>query len=197
MLCGQVKMNRRFGETYCSTCKLLHASSLRVLLSDAVLEGDMFFRNVGSILPNNTALYPTRHRTPDHLNYLHDFLNTRRGMPSEPFKHKSTDKSYVESDRIDSHDIRMNFPYRISILYMHTMNIYPSSFWRVVTMVNNTRNFWVSGLYPSSGVWPTTTFRKLDLFPSSGKRGGRGKKTPTQFGPLERANLNHWTTDWD
>jgi hypothetical protein len=30
-----------------------------------------------------------------------------------------------------------------------------------------------------------TTFRKLDLFPSSGERG----ETPTQLGPLERANL--------
>jgi hypothetical protein len=27
----------------------------------------------------------------------------------------------------------------------------------------------------------------MDLFPSSGKE----KKTPTLFGPLERANLNH------
>jgi hypothetical protein len=33
-----------------------------------------------------------------------------------------------------------------------------------------------------------TTFRKLDLFPSSGDR----KETPTLLGPLERANLNHW-----
>jgi hypothetical protein len=33
------------------------------------------------------------------------------------------------------------------------------------------------------------TFRKVDLFPSSGERG----KTPTQLGHLERANLNHWT----
>jgi hypothetical protein len=32
-------------------------------------------------------------------------------------------------------------------------------------------------------------FRKLDLFPSS----GQGGKTPSQLGPLERANLNHWT----
>jgi hypothetical protein len=32
-----------------------------------------------------------------------------------------------------------------------------------------------------------TTFRKLDLLPSSGER---GEKTPTQLGPLERANLN-------
>jgi hypothetical protein len=33
-----------------------------------------------------------------------------------------------------------------------------------------------------------TTFRKLDLFPSSGE-GGRRHSVP-----LERANLNHWTT---
>jgi hypothetical protein len=61
-------------------------------------------------------------------------------------------------------------------------------------MVNNTRNFCVSGLYPSSGVWRNATFRKLVLFPPSGKKGG-GKKTPTQLGPLERSNLNHWTSD--
>jgi hypothetical protein len=53
--------------------------------------------------------------------------------------------------------------------YIHY--IWNTSFWRVVTMVNNTRNFWVSGLYPSSGVWRNMTFRKLDRFPSSGKRG--------------------------
>jgi hypothetical protein len=33
-----------------------------------------------------------------------------------------------------------------------------------------------------------TTLRKLDLFPSSDEG---GEKTPTQLGPLERANLNH------
>jgi hypothetical protein len=32
------------------------------------------------------------------------------------------------------------------------------------------------------------TFRKMGLFPSS-RDGG---KTPTQLGPLDRANLNHW-----
>jgi hypothetical protein len=31
--------------------------------------------------------------------------------------------------------------------------------------------------------------RRLDLFPSSGE----GGKTPTLLGPLERANLKHWT----
>jgi hypothetical protein len=54
-------------------------------------------------------------------------------------------------------------------------------------MVCNAQNYWVSGLCPSSGILNTTekTFRKLDLFPSSGE----GKKTPTLLGPLERANL--------
>jgi hypothetical protein len=33
-------------------------------------------------------------------------------------------------------------------------------------------------------------FRKLDLFPFSGER----KETPTLLGPLERTDLNHWTT---
>jgi hypothetical protein len=45
--------------------------------------------------------------------------------------------------------------------------------------------FWT---FPSSGVLGSRkTFRKLDLFPSSG--GEVGEKTPTQLGPLERANL--------
>jgi hypothetical protein len=36
------------------------------------------------------------------------------------------------------------------------------------------RNYWVFGLFPSSGVFGSrnTTFRKLDLFPSSGEGGG-------------------------
>jgi hypothetical protein len=54
---------------------------------------------------------------------------------------------------------------------------------------------WQAGIY-STGVldfvhrpifWKleNTTFRKLDLFPSSGER----EKTPTRLGPLESANL--------
>jgi hypothetical protein len=35
--------------------------------------------------------------------------------------------------------------------------------------------------------------RKLDLFPSSCEVGGG--VTPTLLGPLERANLNHWTEE--
>jgi hypothetical protein len=34
------------------------------------------------------------------------------------------------------------------------------------------------------------TFRKLDLLPSSGE--GEGEHL---LGPLDRANLNHWTTE--
>jgi hypothetical protein len=35
------------------------------------------------------------------------------------------------------------------------------------------------------------TFQKLDLFLSSDV----GGRTPTQLGPLDRANLNHWFID--
>jgi hypothetical protein len=45
-------------------------------------------------------------------------------------------------------------------------------------MVYNTQNYWVFGLFPSSGILENTTFRKLDLFPSS-----YGRRTPTQLGP--------------
>jgi hypothetical protein len=63
---------------------------------------------------------------------------------------------------------------------------------RTKQTVLDLQNYWVFGLCPSSGILETrsTVFRKLDLFPSLGE----GEKTPTQFGPLERANLNHWTS---
>jgi hypothetical protein len=38
-------------------------------------------------------------------------------------------------------------------------------------MMYNTQNYWVFGLCPSSGILENTTFRKLDLFPSSGVGG--------------------------
>jgi hypothetical protein len=34
------------------------------------------------------------------------------------------------------------------------------------------QNCWVFGLFPSSGILENTTFRKLDLFPSSVEGGG-------------------------
>jgi hypothetical protein len=51
------------------------------------------------------------------------------------------------------------------------------------------------GVWTLSIVWYSkkhkrTTFWKLDLFPFSGE----GWETPTLLGPLEGANLNHWTT---
>jgi hypothetical protein len=62
----------------------------------------------------------------------------------------------------------------------------------VLTIVFSTQNYWVFGLFPLSGVLGSryTTFRKLDLFPSSGEGGG---EDTSQLGPLERTNLNHWT----
>jgi hypothetical protein len=56
-------------------------------------------------------------------------------------------------------------------------------------MVYNTQNYWVLGLFPSSGILETrdTTFRKLNLFPLSDEWGD------TQLGPLEGAILDHWT----
>jgi hypothetical protein len=42
--------------------------------------------------------------------------------------------------------------------------------WHVCICVQNSQNF--SGLFPSSGIPKNTTFRKLDLFLSSGEGGG-------------------------
>jgi hypothetical protein len=53
----------------------------------------------------------------------------------------------------------------------------------IMSFIFDTRNFWVSGLYPPSGVWKNTTFRKLDLFPSSGKEGEEGTYS---VGPLRK-----------
>jgi hypothetical protein len=46
--------------------------------------------------------------------------------------------------------------------------------------------FWTFSI--RTGYKKNTTFQELALLPSSGKGGG-----PTQFGPLERASLSHWT----
>jgi hypothetical protein len=40
-------------------------------------------------------------------------------------------------------------------------------------MVYNTQNYWAFGLFPSSGILGNTTFRTLDLFPSSDEGGGK------------------------
>jgi hypothetical protein len=49
--------------------------------------------------------------------------------------------------------------------------------------------YWVSGLYPSIWYSERNTFRKLNLFPSSGEKWG----VPTLLRFLEWADFNHWT----
>jgi hypothetical protein len=48
----------------------------------------------------------------------------------------------------------------------------------------STQNYWNSELFPSSGILENTTFRKLDLFPSSGEGGGEGTYS---IGPLRKS----------
>jgi hypothetical protein len=43
---------------------------------------------------------------------------------------------------------------------------------------------------PEISIIENTTFRKLDVVPSSGK----GRETPRLLGPLETANLSRWTS---
>jgi hypothetical protein len=50
----------------------------------------------------------------------------------------------------------------------------------VLTMMYNTQNYWVFGLFPMSDILENTTFRKLDLFSSSGEGGGENTNS---FGP--------------
>jgi hypothetical protein len=58
----------------------------------------------------------------------------------------------------------------------------PYGIYRILTIVHNIQNYWCSGLCPSSERQEVgrTTFRKLDLLPSSNDR-----KTPTLLGPLK------------
>jgi hypothetical protein len=63
-------------------------------------------------------------------------------------------------------------------------------FWRVLTMVWSISKNLAYGLYPSSSVFCLkTTFRKLAVLPSSGKK---GEKCGTYSVGSLRASLNHW-----
>jgi hypothetical protein len=65
-------------------------------------------------------------------------------------------------------EISHSFP--ICIL-LHSLNLslcIPFWFQRILAMVYNTRDYWVFGLGPLSRIPKNTTFRELDLFPSSG-----------------------------
>jgi hypothetical protein len=46
------------------------------------------------------------------------------------------------------------------------------------------QNYWVFGLFPSSGILENTTFRKLDLLLSSGEGGGEDTYS---VGPLRKS----------
>jgi hypothetical protein len=61
-------------------------------------------------------------------------------------------------------------------------------------MVYNTQNYWVSGLCPSSGILETRKHNVSETGSIPAPRCGGGEETPIQLGPLERANINHWTT---
>jgi hypothetical protein len=50
-------------------------------------------------------------------------------------------------------------------------------------MVYNTQNYWDLGLFPLSGILENTTFRKLDLFPSSDEV---GREDTYSVGPLRK-----------
>jgi hypothetical protein len=59
--------------------------------------------------------------------------------------------------------------------------------WRIARRI---ADFWILFIFRYSTKLEITTFRKLALFPSSGKR-----VTFTLLGPLERANRNHFSKD--
>jgi hypothetical protein len=60
---------------------------------------------------------------------------------------------------------------------------------RILMMVYSTLGFWTVSFDRNSKYRRKQRFGNW-LFPFSGEVG----KTPTLLGPLERANLNHWTT---
>jgi hypothetical protein len=57
-------------------------------------------------------------------------------------------------------------------------------------MLYNTQSYWGFGLYPSSGVLKTRKQRFGNWFCFRPQLKG---EIPTLLGPLERANLSHWT----
>jgi hypothetical protein len=72
---------------------------------------------------------------------------------------------------------------------MQEMYTYKTLLYVWCRQISYAQNYWVFGLFPSSGILEITTFRKLYLFRPQVKV---KVKTPTQLGPLKRVNLNHW-----
>jgi hypothetical protein len=53
------------------------------------------------------------------------------------------------------------------------------------SLVDFTQNYWVFALFPTSGILENSTFRKLDLFPSSDEGGGEDIYS---VGPLRKSD---------
>jgi hypothetical protein len=67
-------------------------------------------------------------------------------------------------------------------------NIFNICFWTVLTMADNTRNYWVFILRLSSSTPQNTTFRRLIFFRPQMK----GWNAPARFGPLEKSNVSYF-----
>jgi hypothetical protein len=59
----------------------------------------------------------------------------------------------------------------------------------IIIIIIIPRYNWIFGLCSSFGILKNTTFQKMNLFPFSGE----GFEAPALLGPLEGANLCHWT----
>jgi hypothetical protein len=91
-----------------------------------------------------------------------------------PMKASNLTKYLLVLDHSGQGNYQTNI-YLYRLYYTLHLNIYWSSrFQMVLMMVYNTQNYWVFGLFSSSGILENTTFRKLDLFLSSGESGGEG-----------------------
>jgi hypothetical protein len=89
----------------------------------------------------------------------------------------SFDEVYIFRDNVcQKHFLQITVPLSVYYYYYYYYYYYCCccSFWPhkgiTIRNVQNSQNF--SGLFPSSCIPKNTTFRKLDLFPSSGEGGG-------------------------
>jgi hypothetical protein len=75
--------------------------------------------------------------------------------------------------------------------YVHPKRRWNQATWCHLLEHYFSQNYWVFGLFPSSGILEN---RKDDVSETGSVSllRWRGEKTPSQLGPLEKANLNHW-----
>jgi hypothetical protein len=142
----------------------------------------------------------------------------RRRQTNNVFSLLVQSGSYVRG-QIQRFRVMINFPCRSGALWQPAVSKYPCTpLWLIISLLTDdvsslryTQDDYESILkdsdngagllhFKESGFWTLSTvhcflknatFRKLDLFPSSGKM----KVVLTLLGPLERASLNHWTNE--